>query len=88
MPVGVLAVTAFHQQVHTCDQHDSCVDIRCYNDDPILGDQGEIVHPVGTLIWESHDTEVTDPAERINPDYPAFDYRDPETPRLRPAARL
>jgi hypothetical protein len=64
----------FHQQVHDCDTHPDCHNIVCVNDD------------TGEVVWESHDSNTTDPAARINPDVPAEDHRgDGDPVPLKPA---
>jgi len=52
----------FHQQIHDCADHDGCHNIICVDDS------------TGDVVWESHDANTTDPAARVNPDYPAFDH--------------
>jgi hypothetical protein len=70
---------SFTQQVHVCTVHEECNNIICVNDDS------------GEVVWESHDHTSVDPAERINPDVPADDYRDQpasgQAPKLRRARR-
>jgi len=77
----------FTQQVHDCGDHTvtdpagrevtyACTVIRCYADTDVVDpDTGRVIHPAGTLVWESHDDATIDPAGRVNPDHPAEDHR-------------
>jgi hypothetical protein len=73
----------FQQQINDCPAHArtgepgyACTVIFCYADDDVLDHEtGQVIQPAGTLVWESHDDATIDPAERMNPDVPAYDYR-------------
>jgi hypothetical protein len=66
----------FHQDIHdVCPDpdHDACSAIHCYADTDVLDHEtGDVIHPAGTLVWESHATNEVDPLARLNPDVPAY----------------
>jgi hypothetical protein len=64
---------SFHQDIVECPEDPACTLIRCYTDDDVLDhESGEVIHPAGTVVWESHGDSRVAAEGRINPDVAAF----------------
>jgi hypothetical protein len=64
----------FHQDIlDRCADHDACTAIYCYADSDVVDHEtGQVIHPAGTMVWESH-ADAAIPAEvRIHPNVPAY----------------
>jgi hypothetical protein len=58
----------YTQQIHDCPEHADCHMIVCVDD------------TTGDMVWASHAPNTANPADRINPDHPAYDHTGPGQP--------
>jgi hypothetical protein len=55
--------------------HGNCCVIDCITTEPILREDGSVIHEGGATVWWSHMDSGICPEHRLNPDHPAEDHR-------------
>jgi hypothetical protein len=55
--------------------HGDCMVIDCITTEPVLREDGSVVHEAGAVVWHSHMDAGVHAEHRLNPDHDAEDHR-------------